>query len=338
MVRWLGQIFALLVLIAFVGTSVCSSAFADDGAASIAAGGIVMIREPRITMHREVLRISVEKVSVDYEFRNDTDVNVTTEVAFPVPAYSLEWDEYMIKTLGFNDFRLTVEGEPIHFMVETKAKLKGKDVSAVLNKYGIDIATFGHFNEHTHYAKDIRTLSVAQRAALVRTGLIDPEADQDEGNWSVEKKYYWLQTFPAHAVIHISHQYTPVLGNTNSVRYGLAPVTKEDPNSAKELASLCIDPRLRKVLVHDVDTANTSVPFSYVDFILTTANTWKTPIEDFTLIVERPHLKNARQSIVSFCWDGPVTKIDADHFSAHIDNLVPKKELRVGFIYVLDEQ
>ncbi|HEY6373419.1 MAG TPA: DUF4424 family protein [Candidatus Sulfotelmatobacter sp.] len=49
---------------------------------------------------------------------------------------------------------------------------------------------------------------------------------------------------------------------------------------------------------------------NYVDFILTTANTWKTPIEDFTLIVERPHWKNNRGEsdlgdYVSFCWDGP---------------------------------
>jgi len=37
---------------------------------------------------------------------------------------------------------------------------------------------------------------------------------------------------------------------------------------------------------------------------------------------------------VSFCWDGPITKIDEDHFSVHIANLVPKKELRVGFINI----
>jgi len=44
---------------------------ADDGAASIAAGGIVMKRESRITMANEVLRISVNRVTVDYDFRND---------------------------------------------------------------------------------------------------------------------------------------------------------------------------------------------------------------------------------------------------------------------------
>jgi hypothetical protein len=87
------------------------------------------------------------------------------------------------------------------------------------------------------------------------------------------------------------------------------------------------------------------VPFDYVDFILTTANTWKTPIEDFTLIVERPPANKSSVSkatpanrwdsaLVSFCWDGPVEKTDATHFAAHLTNFVPKKELRVGFLSV----
>jgi hypothetical protein len=91
---------------------------------------------------------------------------------------------------------------------------------------------------------------------------------------------------------------------------------------------------MRRFLSALVSRSDNSVPLSYIDFILTTANTWKTPIEDFTLIVERPHLKGAQQNLVSFCWDGPVAKLDADHFEAHLTNFVPKKELRIGLITV----
>ena len=63
------------------------SVLADDSAASIAAGGLVPRRETRIVMAKEVLRISDKKVVVDYDFRNDTDEDVTTEVAFPIPPY-----------------------------------------------------------------------------------------------------------------------------------------------------------------------------------------------------------------------------------------------------------
>ncbi len=328
--------FAPRVLAALAILSAARSLHADDGAASIAAGGIVMVREPRITMKKEVLRISADKVQVDYEFRNDTDRDITTEVAFPVPAYSLNWDKLPIRYQGFEDFQLTVDGKKTHFDVETKAKLKGRDVSAVLKKYGIDPASFGHFNEESHFAKDLRRLSTAQRAALIRSGLFYHEADQDEAMWSVEKKYYWLQTFPAHAVVYISHQYTPVLGGSNSIGYGLSATGQVDPDMAKEVSSLCLGPELSKKLEGYSQRPDRMVPYTYVDFILTTANTWKTPIEDFTLIVERPHSRRSLQTFVSFCWDGPVTKVDEDHFTAHTTNLIPKKELRVGFIDIDD--
>jgi len=77
-----------------------SSARPDDGAASIRAGGLVLKREARITMAKEVLRIGWNSVAVDYEFRNDTDEDVTTEVAFPIPPYKSDWAEKDVSVQG----------------------------------------------------------------------------------------------------------------------------------------------------------------------------------------------------------------------------------------------
>ena len=79
-----------------------------------------------------------------------------------------------------------------------------------------------------------------------------------------------------------------------------------------------------------IGKANGLLELSSVDFILTTANTWKRPIEDFTLIVERTDPKDT----VSFCWDGPIKKLDANHFQAHATNLIPTKELHIGFYHL----
>lgn len=158
--------------------------------------------------------------------------------------------------------------------------------------------------------------------------------DENLPRWKNRKKYYWEQTFPAHKTVHIRHEYTPVLGANNGFRY---PWTDPpDKGTADELKSFCLDPQLLSKLESLPESADGG--YLYVDFILTTANTWKTPIEDFTLIVERPHLGATRgvpeASYVSFCWDGPVTKIDADRFSAHTVNFVPGKELRIGFLQI----
>lgn len=317
----------LFLLILFA--SVCLSA--DDGAASIAAGGlVVMKREPRITMAKEVLQISASKVIVDYDFRNDSDQDITTEVAFPIPAYDHDLNRTG-QEAGFDDFQLWVNGAPAHYQVEARAFLKDKEYTQLLIGMHVDVASLGHA-PLGKVGEDIKRLTAAQHKQLADAGLIDVKT-ADEPLWSVRKKYYWQQTFPAHKLIHIRHQYTPINGSENSITYGMGP--QPDPDSAKEISTFCLDGPLHQMLQQIDNSKTRDAWYSYVDFILTTANTWKTPIEDFTLIVERPHLKDALTTYVSFCWDGPVTKINGDHFSAHIANLVPAKELRIGFFSIV---
>lgn len=311
---------------------------ADDGAASIANGGLVSRRETRVVMAKEVLRISLDKVIVDYDFRNDTDDDVTTEVAFPVPPYKNDFPEVDIAGQAFKSFRLWVDGKPIQYRAEAKAVLKGKDVSGVLVANHIDIPTFGHFTEQDSkgYAAvnvpDFTSLPPAKQKALVKAGLFEDDPTIARGLWTVRLQYYWMQTFPAHSTIHVRHEYTPVAGAENSIKYGLGP--SADPAAAKEFQNFCIHNRLGAALKKIANSKDNDAPYFWVDFILTTANTWKTPIEDFNLIVERPHQKGDLADYVSFCWDGPVTMIDPDHFSAKAANLIPTKELKIGFFGV----
>lgn len=324
---------------------------ADDGAASVAAGGIVLMkREPRIVMAKEVLRISAQKVVVDYDFRNDSDQDITTVVAFPVPPYELGEDETVYGDSAFQDFQLSVDGQVKRFGIQARAFVGNRDLTADLNRNGIDVASFGHFDKkNPDYAQPVpdylRQGPVAQKRLTALGAFKDGMP-----NWNVRKTYYWTQTFPAHATVHIQHRYSPVLGGTNSVRYGLeaertAGTKNEDQNlEASEVDSLCPQPSLKDSLLKLSQRNDMSVPFNYVDFILTTANTWKTPIEDFTLIVNRPlpnkllatKLKSTQRNkvLVSFCWSGPIEQPDSMHFVAHATNFIPTKELRVGFVYV----
>ena len=309
--------------------------YADDGAASIAVGGIVVMgSEPRIVMAKENLQISMDKVIVDYDFRNDSDVDVTTEVAFPIPDYDLDMGQIKPADQNFDDFRLWVGGSPAHYQIHTQALLKGRDLTQLLAALHVDIASFGHATSND-YSPDIQRLSAPQRKQLEVAGVIDSDGAP---LWTVRKKYFWKQTFPAHRIILIKHQYSPRVGSENSIKYGMG--SDPDPNSVKALQSFCIDGHLHSVLQKIADSKDKDAPYFYVDFILTTANTWKTPIEDFNLTVERPHLKDPNHpsyaDYVSFCWDGPVTKIDADHFSAHAVNFVPKKELSIGYFDIED--
>ena len=126
----------LLALSAFLASS---TSLADDGAASIAAGGIVMTREPRITMAKEVLEIGTDKVIVDYDFRNDTDGGITTEVAFPIPAYTFDPNGAFPQAAGFDDFKLWVDGKPSTFSTQVRALLGKQDVTSPLKSSGVDV-------------------------------------------------------------------------------------------------------------------------------------------------------------------------------------------------------
>ena len=60
---------------------------ANDGAAEVALGGIRLKQERRVAMVKERLFISKKKVRVEYEFRNESSEDVTTDIAFPIPDF-----------------------------------------------------------------------------------------------------------------------------------------------------------------------------------------------------------------------------------------------------------
>ena len=329
---------------------------ADDSAASIAAGGLVPRRETRIAMAKEVLQISPTKVVVDYDFRNDTDQDVTTEVAFPVPPYAYGPDGPEITDALFADFQLFVGGKRTEFQIEAKASLNDKDVTAILTSDNIDILTFGHLHEpsgaeNKFHTRDIERLPKAEQNRLAQLGLYD--AEDGWGLWTLHLQYHWTQTFPAHSTVHIRHEYTPVEGSElmlpetvknvygHKQPAGGADTIRDALQDMQLLEGLCPDPSLLSRMIARIEASGPGYGQyahpSWVDFILTSANTWKQPIEDFTLIVERgkPEEENT-QVFVSFCspLNAPVAKLDANHFQVHLTNFVPAAELRIGYFDV----
>lgn len=300
-------------------------ALGNDSAASTGAGGIQLRREANISMEKERLTISESKVTVEYEFLNETDKDITTEVEFPIPPYENTSDS----TNGFpdfNDFHLWVDGKELKYNTDIRAKLNGKDYTDLLKGLGVDIETFDgdYGSEGEPPTGVISRLPQKQVQQLSRLGLIDSADGMPL--WQVVKTYYWTQTFPAHKILHVRHEYTPMFGF--------------EFTNLKDLAfdqRFCVDPSLQKE-IRNHKTSGFAV--AWVDYILTTANSWKTPIKDFTLVIDRRKGPAADASFgtryVSLCWDGPINKLDADHLIAHISNFVPTKELKVAFISLVN--
>jgi len=356
----------LVILTVLSAIAAPVSLLADDSAASIAAGGLVPRRETRIVMAKEVLRISNKKIVVDYDFRNDTDGDVTTEVAFPVPPYNSEVPETLPSGQAFEGFRLWVDGKQMTYQAEIKAVIGDKDVTELLRADHIDIPTFGHYfgrDDSNHFFResvpDFERLPESEQGRLVKEGLFDDTGGLAYAKWTVHLQYHWTQMFPAHSIVHIRHEYAPIIGFTridspSEVLEALS--TDHLPENADSvladqvslLSGFCLDKSLQRTIAtrlrlsetDPVEIKNLSAGILYpqwVDFVLTSANSWKQPIEDFTLIVERGKVWiKDRQTLVNFCTPEhvPIKKLDADHFQVHLTNFVPTSELHIGFFDV----
>ena len=322
-------------------------ALGDDGAASVGVGGIQLIREPRVSMEEERLTISATQITVEFDFLNDTDKDITTEVAFPVPPYDRKFLDASYPK-GLDDFRLWIDGRETKYQIDARAMLKGVDYSALLRKLGVDVASLGHFTDNdpkrgVPYSPDVEKLSDAQREDLKRLGLI--RSDNGFMGWTVVKRYHWTQTFPAHKALHVRHTYSPILGFGMLQPEVSDPVPRREktPEFAAAIRDSCIDAPLQNTLTAAAQKEkedNGYILSEWVDYILTTANTWKTPIKSFELVVERPEPTTptkdepGRHWLVSFCWDGPVEQLDANRFLARASDLVPSRELHVAFFGV----
>jgi hypothetical protein len=206
---------------------------------------------------------------------------------------------------------------------------------------------------------DLARLSKPAQSRLIKEGLFEDEGGELFSLYTVHLQYHWTQTFPARSTVHIHHEYTPSGGfqliSLDTFRNALQhkdPVGSDEQSrylreDLKLLNGFCPDPpflraSIRAMVDSDPENGRYISP-DWVDFILTSANTWKRPIEDFTLIVERGkpldgHGKpeEAEQYLVSFCTpqNAPVEKLDADHFQVHLTNFVPTSELRIGYLDV----
>jgi hypothetical protein len=126
---------ALTALLIIAVTGFASAALANDSSALLEAGGIVLTQSADVTMVSEDLTISRSKVRVAYQFKNTSDKDVRTRVAFPVPPIPVCTEEAsgncdgdMQIANGPNpmQFRLWVDGKPMRFETDSKTTM-GKD-------------------------------------------------------------------------------------------------------------------------------------------------------------------------------------------------------------------
>ncbi|MCA1748117.1 MAG: DUF4424 domain-containing protein [Parasphingopyxis sp.] len=305
---------------------------ANDSTAERAAGGLVLRQSDAIDMLSEDLYVSTELIRVDYVFRNQSDVDVTTLVAFPMPDRDLEQDRYGDVAYP-SGFETLVDGAPVDLEVEIRAFLGETEHTALLRELGVPLAS-------EHGAWEIgRALDALPRDArdrLIEAGLAETtEYDAGEGLerhleplWTVRETWFWEQTFPAGEDVRIRHAYAPGAGGGFNAMLADADF-RESEFGRQMIADYCIDANVMAGIerLHREAGEGDATPIILdraFTYILTTGGNWRSPIGEFRLVVD----KGAPENIVSFCGEG-VRRISPTEFEVRHTDWRPDRDLKV---------
>jgi len=312
-----------------------AAASANDGYAGLGAGGLEFGKSDAIAMADEALFLSRAEVRVDYTFVNTSPEDVQTIVAFQLPPLAPSYAEQDISMpdevrsagdLNYMDFRAGVNGRPVELETEVRFFKMCSDCEESgwgLSFLGSDDPELtdwlGSLNIPQSY--DLATIRAwfaalpkADRSRLLQRGVfVQGEPDVIPNYW-MSVRYYWVQAFPAGRPVTVSHAYRPVLGAT---------VPMLDP----EIEALhCVDADTRRAIEHAEGRIENQ---QYLEYVLTTANTWKGPIGHFTMTID----KGEPQDIVSLCAEG-VRKTGPTTFVVEKRNYSPTSDIRIMFVDV----
>jgi hypothetical protein len=329
-------------------TALATAADANDSAGGLTATGLVFGQTDQVVMVEEDLFIGLDRIAVDYVFRNVSDRDFTTEVIFPMPPISLEElsnsDFNLPPDLGqvnLLNFTVTLDGLAVPVQLDRIAVMApgwdrdrplaaqydtpGDDVTALLRNAGItELST-----DPAVAAREVLALPVRARQRLEDAGLIwlSTYGGTLEATplWSVALRFHWTQTFPAGAEVRISHGYDnrPTKGNISWKHGG----NGEYHDLITRL--YCVDEGTSKAMEQALNFLRDGKAESfgyavYTDYVLRTANSWAGPIGKFRLTLDKGDPGN----VISLCIDG-VTRTGPTTFVVEKTDFVPDRDLEI---------
>lgn len=291
----------LALVLAVLG---CGRAQANDSSFGDDNGTIRLLHQPDISMDKEALLLSEERVQVDYVFTNNSERALTVPIAFPMPPMYFGMADHNELT----DFKLWVDGKPIATTRKLVVLLDdGSDISKAFAATGWSTDDLAAFTESGTTPKGRKPLPARW---------ID--SDQ-QPRFTLSEYFVWQQLFPARRSVQIRHAYVPSMatGVPQSSAFLLDSYAKDT----------CIEPATKTSMQrregeHGLGWAN-------LRYVLTTGKNWNGPIKDFQLTIR----KQAASDMLSLCFDGELKKIDPLTFQFKQANFVPMRDLNLLFVH-----
>jgi hypothetical protein len=311
-------------------------AAANDGFMGLPAGGLTLQKSEAIAMLEEDLFLSLDEVRVDYVFRNVSTAPVTAQIGFPMPGLPVAvnfgdaetgYDMSDVKDLELLKFETRVEGKPVTSRPVVRAYVfaktndwdkqdrfrftNGTDITAELVAAGIPLA----FDANAIRAAYAR-LPDARKADWERRGIYTKGGDYEEPSWFLSTIFVREQTFAPGQNVRVQHRYKPYPA-------GFVMVSNHFAYDRQLALDTCVDKPTGRAIARVLKPQNGGIGY-VIDYVVTTANTWKGPIGRFRMTVDKGNAKN----IVSFCGNG-VKKTGPTTFTLERRNYRPQREIKI---------
>lgn len=310
--------------------AVAAPAAANDTTAVLGTGGLIFGNSIEIAMEKEDLFISPDKVTVDYVFRNQSDKDIETIVAFPMP--DIESSPYAMVAIpddasdNFLGFSVMMDGRPIQPNLEQRAFAAGIDVTEELTSRNVPLMPFG--DAAVEALKDVprETLRDWVRRGIVIPDEYDGEPDTLLPYWQLRSTYWWNATFPARKAVEVSHVYAPSVGGTAGTSFYYDGKFNETFDQYQ--IKYCTDDGFRRAIEKSARANPDGYPRfmeTWISYVLTTGGNWALgSIGDFTLTIDKGDPSN----IVSFCGTG-VRKIGPTTFQMKAQDFYPDRDIDI---------
>ncbi|HEY6528484.1 MAG TPA: DUF4424 family protein [Cellvibrionaceae bacterium] len=276
---------------------------ANDTSIGDENGTIVFQQQPDISMEKETLFISEDEVRVDYVFANTSKKYIQTRVTFPMPPIYIGLSDHNT----IEDFKLWINDieQKVNYQLVVKLK-DGTDISQTMAELGWT-------------PSDVEAYAYEQTLPAKKTPPPKHWFDADgTPRFTMSNYFTWTQIFPAGKSVHVRHAYRP--SKYTGVPNSSASLIKEFSKTA------CIDARTQAGMkkLENKEGLN----WSFISYILLTANNWQGPIKEFELTIK----KRDAADILSLCFGGELKKLDPVTFVFRQLNFRPKEDINLLFI------
>ena len=301
------------------------SVYANDTSGTILpAGGVVFEKQDGIKMQVEALYIRPKQIEVNYLFENTTDKDITTQMFFPLPQMPAV-EEYLGDEAHDYKFKLWVNGKTKPYQTHWTVTQNGKDITnnvSILFYHPEEVITDQELDKRIQTLPEETRQKLQDQKIIEWNWLVDGNIGEFQAwtmandiSWQKQISYSWQQTFPAHKTVSVRHTYRPTSIYTNVGTPFSKCINKQSEQFQK---FVYIPENERKYSWKHLDARD------YLEYILTTADNWQGPIENFNLLVESP-LKSVG------CLDGKEF-YGEKYYTVNRQNYTPEWDMSVDFI------